>query len=1050
MNQTMLQGRLAIFRINYKSDFIITLNSDAGWMTPFCIKFWTGAPSQAYFAGWDGTTYTNCAPVAGDPTKLQVQFDDHHLPIGELKYQIGYHFTIADFPTTVEDEVLNQEHVVINHDGQDEKVLLDFNGETAPDIQFSLPAYANEAQRIANEEQRIAHEAIRIVNEEGRIAAEQTRQQNEEQRIAQETARVQEFARLKRESESATSDATAAATLANEKAQLAADKAALAQAAATLANAKAQLAADKAALAASAAQLANDKAALAQQKAEYAQTQGAYAKNQGDYAKQQGDYAKDQGDTALADHLRAEADHETAASDHTRAESDHSTASSDHTQASTDHSTATSDHSTAAADHTQAGNDHTRAESDHSTAASDHTTAGNDHTRAESDHTRAESDHAAVEVYVDSLGAYDISAAHAVGGVLATYANLQAALGINGANIPEGIRKGGMSVKFVQVSAQSSDNKYVQYRLIATTFSTTESDWQGVDDEPTAGSDNLVKSGGVQNELSKIKGGIFTHTYAAQYDEYTLSTPWSSGTIVKNVGEIPVYLYGQDSAGRLNVGRTMTLDRQVTKVKSGAIGNAAILLQGDVSLIIDNEPVYNSNNLVKSGGVYSELSKIKGGTFTHTFGSAYDEYALPVPWPAGTIVKNTGEIVVYLYGTDGYDRLLVGKTITLTRNVVKIKADNTAGDSTIILNSNVTLIVDDEPKENSQYPVKSGGVFDKFQSIHGFMFTHTYAAQYNIYALPTPWPSGTIIKNVGEIPVYIYGMDSAGRLNVGGIIQTDREVTEIKAGLAGTATLRVGGELNVLELQIKTISDREVADMVALNKPLSVKTIMKVGCIGDSFTAGYIKLGDGPVYSNNPNYAWPHYMESLTKNTWLNFGVGGSTAKLWVNSLFSSQGIAAEGNKCQAYVIGLGINDQGDWNPDKVDAGTAEDIGTDNNTFTAWYYKLVQLVVGVNADAKIFLNTEPRNGNNDYNQAIKNVGQYCHDVLNQNVFVCDLALYNNDEYWHNAVFAADATNGHYTAIGYQFMAQCMLRIFSDVINENQDEFKDVFLIPFDE
>ena len=33
-----------IFRINYKSDFILTLNSDAGWMTPFCIKFWTGAP----------------------------------------------------------------------------------------------------------------------------------------------------------------------------------------------------------------------------------------------------------------------------------------------------------------------------------------------------------------------------------------------------------------------------------------------------------------------------------------------------------------------------------------------------------------------------------------------------------------------------------------------------------------------------------------------------------------------------------------------------------------------------------------------------------------------------------------------------------------------------------------------------------------------------------------------------------------------------------------------------------------------------------------------
>ena len=196
---------IAIFRINYKSDFILTLQSDAGWLTPFCIKFWTGEPSQAYFAGYDGTTYTHCAPVDGDPTKLSVQFDDHHLPIGDLKFQIGYHFTVADFPTSIEDEVINQAAVIIDNDGEQQQVMLDFNGETAPEIAFSLPAYANEAQRIANEEQRIAAEAIRIVNEESRIAAETIRQQNEAQRISNEESRVAEFARLKQESETATS-----------------------------------------------------------------------------------------------------------------------------------------------------------------------------------------------------------------------------------------------------------------------------------------------------------------------------------------------------------------------------------------------------------------------------------------------------------------------------------------------------------------------------------------------------------------------------------------------------------------------------------------------------------------------------------------------------------------------------------------------------------------------------------------------------------------------------------------------------------------------------
>ena len=185
-----------IFRINYKSDFILTLNSDAGWMTPFCIKFWTGAPSQAYFAGFDGTTYTHCAPVAKEPMKLLVQFDDHHLPVGDLKFQIGYHFTVADFPNDTEDEVLNQANITTEIDNEEYQVMLDFNGETAPEIEFSLPVYANEAQRIENEQQRIANEEQRIANEQQRIANEGQRIAAEQGRVSAEEGRVTEFQQM--------------------------------------------------------------------------------------------------------------------------------------------------------------------------------------------------------------------------------------------------------------------------------------------------------------------------------------------------------------------------------------------------------------------------------------------------------------------------------------------------------------------------------------------------------------------------------------------------------------------------------------------------------------------------------------------------------------------------------------------------------------------------------------------------------------------------------------------------------------------------------------
>ena len=66
--------------------------------------------------------------------------------------------------------------------------------------------------------------------------------------------------------------------------------------------------------------------------------------------------------------------------------------------------------------------------------------------------------------------------------------------------IPTEVRCGGMTIRFIQ----SSDNKYVQYRLMSTSFSTNGADWQGVDEQPTNGSDNLVKSGGVYNSTPTV------------------------------------------------------------------------------------------------------------------------------------------------------------------------------------------------------------------------------------------------------------------------------------------------------------------------------------------------------------------------------------------------------------------------------------------------------------------------------------------------------------------------------------------------------------------
>ena len=176
---------------------------------------------------------------------------------------------------------------------------------------------------------------------------------------------------------------------------------------------------------------------------------------------------------------------------------------------------------------TQAGADHTRAEGDHEVAVDDHTQAGEDHAASSEATDRANEAAAAAEHMVDikqgpkgdqgntgssvdypyelvnnvttddatkglsaaqgvvldgkisQLGQqviYDVSANN--GG--ATFASLSALLSDENLSIliPIAVRCGGMSIRFVQ----SSDNKYVQFRLTTNTFSTNTKEWQGVCD----------------------------------------------------------------------------------------------------------------------------------------------------------------------------------------------------------------------------------------------------------------------------------------------------------------------------------------------------------------------------------------------------------------------------------------------------------------------------------------------------------------------------------------------------------------------------------------
>ena len=248
-------------------------------------------------------------------------------------------------------------------------------------------------------------------------------------------------------------------------------------------------------------------------------------------------------------------------------------------------------------------------------------------------------------------------------------------------------------------------------------------------------------------------------------------------------------------------------------------------------------------------------------------------------------------------------------------------------------------------------------------------------------------------------------------------------------------------ESDIEELEPKMMQQKPFMD--------SLRIIKRVGCIGDSYTQGHIQL-KGQAAELRKEYSWPFFLSQKTGNTFSNWGVGGSTTKDWINSLISI--VNEPNNKCQAYIIGLGINDGSDWSQTATQPGNAADIGTDNDVYIAYYYKIVQQCLSVNPLAKVFCLTMPNRGN-DYNAAVRIVVNHCNNNGQKNVILVDLAKdeYAKSEYFfNNPRFLADYSEGHYTAIGYEFMAECLYVILSDVISNNISEFQNIHQIPYDE
>ncbi len=230
------------------------------------------------------------------------------------------------------------------------------------------------------------------------------------------------------------------------------------------------------------------------------------------------------------------------------------------------------------------------------------------------------------------------------------------------------------------------------------------------------------------------------------------------------------------------------------------------------------------------------------------------------------------------------------------------------------------------------------------------------------------------------------------------------------------------------------------------NTPGYISCFLNVGCIGDSLASGIAvyrnKAGDTVVNSlNRYEYSWGQYLARMTGNTYYNWSSGGLRTDSWLKSSFAQE--CFDGNHlCQAYIIGLGQNDNNKSHGS--DIGTIDDIDVDDynnnaDTFYGRYGKIIQKIKEVQPKAKIFVITDPNDSvdSNGYNSAIRNIS----DIFN-NVYLIDMRTY-----WKNASCAEMLQNqlryAHYNAVGYFLIAKMIMTYIDWIISNNYEDFREI-------
>ena len=265
---------------------------------------------------------------------------------------------------------------------------------------------------------------------------------------------------------------------------------------------------------------------------------------------------------------------------------------------------------------------------------------------------------------------YDISAHHSNN----TYVDLAAALD-GGNNIPQELRRGGMSVKFVQ----SSDNKYVRWNLLADEFTTDITQWAIADEGVYVENSEFVyvKTDAEDKILWAIKAdgsiewAIGIPTPVKEYIDNAIAEikNGTEGTNLDGLNKIIAFLSELSTSDTLK-------DLLGTKVDK-ELGKGLIQDEVAENLSVVEEPEFIDVELDNSG-------KVLGGRKSN--GNKFENMPIETPASITESVENPEYINLEL---DSNGRIIEGTKLDGTKVITKLEVKN------IIFSENVKRIVEE-------------------------------------------------------------------------------------------------------------------------------------------------------------------------------------------------------------------------------------------------------------------------------------------------------------------------------------------------------------------